>query len=118
MDADLEQKIVALALLVEAVHRLAHAERRRDRTVGHRKCGHHRVANGLHDRAGLGADDLRQDAKMPAHEIIGNQITDTVVELGRAFEVGEQEGKAGDLEPLLRIERVGAVQVAENLVGE
>jgi len=41
-----------------------------------------------------------------------------LVELGRALEVGEQEGEAGDLEALVDVDRVGAVEVAERLVGE
>ena len=66
----------------------------------------------------LGGDDLVQRAEMRAHQVEGDQVADPLVELGRALEVGEQEGEAGDLEPLVDVERVGAVDVAEGLVGE
>ena len=55
---------------------------------------------------------------MLAHQIVGDEIADALVERGRALEVGEQEGQAGDLEPLIDVERVGAIDVAEGLVGE
>ena len=118
VDADLEQQILVAALRVERAHRLAHAQRRRHRAVGRREGRHHRVADRLHHRAGLGRDDLVQHAEMRAHEVVGDEIADPLVELGRALEVGEQEGEAGDLQPLIDVERVGAVDVAEGLVGE
>ena len=55
---------------------------------------------------------------MRPHDIEGGQVADTFVKFGRASEVGEQEGQAGDLQPLVDIERVGAVEVAERLVGQ
>ena len=55
---------------------------------------------------------------MPLHQIEGDEIANPLVELGRAFEVGEQERQAGDLQPLVDVERVGAVDVAESLVGQ
>ena len=55
---------------------------------------------------------------MLAHQIVGDDVADPLVELGRAFEVGEQERQAGDLQPLIDVERVGAIDVAERLVGE
>ena len=66
----------------------------------------------------LGRDDLVQHAEMLAHQVEGDEIADPLVELGRALEVGEQEGEAGDLQPLVDVERVGAIDVAEGLVGE
>ena len=56
--------------------------------------------------------------KCALHEIEGDEVADPLVELGRAAEVGEQEGQAGDLQPLVDVERIGAVEVAERLVGE
>jgi hypothetical protein len=55
---------------------------------------------------------------MLADEVIGHEIADALVELGRALEIGEQEREAGDLEALIDVERIGAVDVAEGLVGE
>ena len=48
----------------------------------------------------------------------GDQVADPLVKLGRAFEVGEQESQAGDLEPLLDVYRVGSVYVPEDLIGQ
>jgi len=56
--------------------------------------------------------------KMLTHKIVGDEIADTLVERGRALKIGEQEGEACDLEPLIDIERVGAKDVAKCLVGE
>ena len=55
---------------------------------------------------------------MLAHQIVGDEIADPLIERGRALEVGEQERQAGDLEPLIDIEGVGAIDVAEGLVGQ
>ena len=55
---------------------------------------------------------------MLAHEIIGHQIADPLVERSRAFQVREQERQTGDLEPLIYIEGVGPVDVAEGLIGQ
>ena len=118
MDADLEQQILVAALGVDARHRLAHAQRRRERAVGRRKRRHHRVADGLDHRARLRRHDVVEHVKMLAHQIVGDEIADPLVKRGRAFEVGEQKSQADDLEPLVDVERVGAIDVAEGLVGE
>ena len=55
---------------------------------------------------------------MTAHEIEGGEIADPLVERGRASEVGEQDGQARDLEPLLGIERPAAIEIAERLIAE
>ena len=55
---------------------------------------------------------------MLAHQIVGDEIADALVKRGRAFEIGEQESQAGDLELLIDVERVGAVDVAKGLIGE
>ena len=104
--------------VVEPAHRLAHAQRRGQRTVGRQEGRHHRIADGLDHGAAFGRDDLVQRAEMLAHQVEGDQVADPLVELGRALEVGEQEGEAGDLQPLVDVERVGAVDVAEGLVGQ
>ena len=63
-------------------------------------------------------DDLVKDMEMRPHEVEGDEVADPLVEFGRAAQVGEQEGQAGDLEPLVHVQRIGAVEVAEGLVGE
>ena len=118
MDADLEQQILAAVLGVEGAHRLAHAQRRGHRPVRGRKRRHDRVADRLDDGAGLGGDDLVQHPEMRPHQVEGDEVADPIVEFGRALQVGEQEGQAGDLEPLVEVERVGSVDVAEGLVGQ
>ncbi len=53
---------------------------------------------------------------MRSDEVEGRQVADPLVKLGRTSQIGEQEGQAGDLEPLVDIDRVGAVDVAKHLV--
>ena len=55
---------------------------------------------------------------MCPHEIVSNEIADTVIQLGRTFEVGEQESEAGDLQPLVDIECVRPIDVTERLISE
>ena len=55
---------------------------------------------------------------MLAHQIIGDDVADAVIKRRRALEIGEQEGEAGDLQPLVDVERVGLIDVAEGLVGQ
>src|SRR6266481_4394748 len=116
MNADLEQQVLALALFIELAHRLAHAQRGADRPIRGRKRCHHRVADRLHHGAGLGGDDLGQDAEMCSDEVICDQVADAFVKLGGALEIGEQEREAGDVEALIEVERIGAIDVVECLV--
>ena len=62
---------------------------------------------------GLRRHDLVQHAKMLTHQIVSDEIADALIERRRALEVGEQEGQARDLEPLIDVERIGAIDVAE-----
>ena len=55
---------------------------------------------------------------MRADELVSGDIADAIVKLGRAFQVGEQKSQAGELKPLIDVERVGAIEVAEDLVGQ
>ena len=55
---------------------------------------------------------------MSAHQIVGDQITNSLVEFRRTFEVGKQKGETRNLEPLIHVERVGAMNVAECLVSQ
>src|SRR4029077_10975089 len=86
--------------------------------VGSGKRRHHGVADRLDDRACLGGHDLVKHTKMLANEIIGDKVSDSVVELGRTFEIGEQERQAGQFQALIDVKRIGAVNVAEYLVGQ
>ena len=49
---------------------------------------------------------------------IGHEIADAFVELRRAPQIREQEGEAGDLQALIDVQRFGAIEIAEGLVGE
>ena len=118
MEADLQQQILAAALGVEGTHRLADAQGRGDRSVWGREGRHHRVADRLDHGPGFGGDDLVEDAEMRPHHVEGDEVADPLVQLGRAFEVGEQKSQAGNVEPLIDVDRVGAVDVAEGLVGQ
>src|SRR5258708_14985177 len=53
---------------------------------------------------------------MRSDEIEGHEVTDPLVELGRALEIGEQESEAGDLQALVDVERAGPIDVAKGLV--
>ena len=55
---------------------------------------------------------------MLPYQLVGNQIADARVKLGRALQIGEQESETDDLETLVDGERVGAVKIAERLIGE
>ena len=107
-----------LLLALRRSHGVTHLERGGDRPIGRREGRHHGVADGLDHRAALQGDDLLQRAKVCPHQIEGRQIADAVVELGGALEVGEQKRQAGDLEALVHVQRAGAVDVEERLVGE
>ncbi|MNL46493.1 hypothetical protein D3C87_1692110 [compost metagenome] len=55
---------------------------------------------------------------MGFYQVEGGEIADALVKLGRAAQVGEQECEAGDLQTLVDVDRIGAIDVAECLVGE
>ncbi len=55
---------------------------------------------------------------MLLHQIIGREIADPFIELRRALQIGEQESQAGDLQALVDVERVGAIEIAKCLVRE
>jgi hypothetical protein len=59
-----------------------------------------------------------QYAEMVAHEVVSDQIAHALIESRRAFEIGEQEGEACYLEPLIWVERVGVIKIAKCLIGE
>ena len=116
VDSDLEQQ-VAIAVL-DAGHRVAHAQRGRNRPVRGRKRGHDRITDGLHHRTGFGGDDLGEDAEMRSHQIVRNEIADPLIELGRALEIRKQKGEAGYFQPLVDVERIGTIDVPERLIRE
>src|SRR4051812_8846733 len=104
-----------LALGAEIAHRLAHADRSGNGAVGRLEGRHYGVANGLHDRAPFGRDDLLQQAEMLVDEIEGGEVADALIEFGGVPEIAEQESQAQYLEVLADGERVGPVDVAEGL---
>jgi len=108
MDPNFEQQIVAIAPAIEALHRLAHPQCRGNRSIGCRKGCHDGVAGRLDDGTRLRGDNPVEDLEVRSDEVECGQITDLLVELGRAPEIGEQKCQAGDFEPLVDIDRVGA----------
>ncbi len=67
---------------------------------------------------GLGRHDILQNVKVLSDEIVGDEIADPLIKRGGALEIGEEEREARDLEPLIDIEDVGAIDVAKRLVGQ
>src|SRR5262245_28486193 len=55
---------------------------------------------------------------MRAYQVVGNEITDAVVKLGGPFEICKQKREAGQLQPLIDVERLSSIDVAEYLVGQ
>ena len=113
MNADLDQQVI-----LNRGDRCVHAQRRGQRAVWRRKSRHHRIADCFDHCARLGGDDLVEHAEMRADKLEGGDIADAIVKLSRAFQIGEQKGQAGELEPLIDVERIGAIDVAEDLVGQ
>src|SRR5215211_8282260 len=118
MEADLEEQVIAASLTVETAHGLAHLQSSGDGAVRRGKRRHHGIAYGFHDRSSLTGDNLVQNPKMRAHEIIRRKVSHPLVELGRSPQVGEQERQARDLEPLVDVERVRPINVPKGLVRE
>jgi hypothetical protein len=80
--ADLEEKVFAAPLSIEAAHGLPHLQSRSDGPIRRRKGGHHGVPDGLHHRSSLTGHDLVQDLKMRSHEVVSREIADALVKLG------------------------------------
>jgi hypothetical protein len=55
---------------------------------------------------------------MSLHEIVSHEIADPIVKFGGALQIGEQEGQTGDFQSLIDVERLGAINIAECLVGQ
>src|SRR5436305_14397856 len=113
MNAHLRAQALMRALGAKIARRLAHAVRRRNGAVGRLKSRHHGVANGLHDGAPFGRDDLLQQPKMLVDEIEGHEVADAFIERGGVLEIAEQESQAQYLEALADGERVGPVEVTK-----
>src|ERR1700756_1894948 len=107
-----------LALGAKIAHRLAHANRGGDPAIRRLEGRHHRIPNGLHNRTVFGSDDLLEQPEMLVYEIEGDEVADTIIKLGRASEVAEQESEAQDFQALANGQGVGPVDVAERLIGE
>ena len=55
---------------------------------------------------------------MRPDEVERDEVAHPLIEFGRTSEIGEQKRQAGDLQTLIDIDRVGAVEVAKYLVGQ
>src|SRR5271165_1641843 len=55
---------------------------------------------------------------MRPDEVEGDQVAHPLIELGGTSEVGEEKCQTGDLEALIYVDRVGAVEIAKDLVGQ
>ena len=53
---------------------------------------------------------------MCAHQIVGDQIANSFVKFSRSFEVGKQKAETGNLESLIHVERISAINIAKCLV--
>lgn len=53
---------------------------------------------------------------MCPHQIEGSEIANALVKFGRASEVREEEGQAGDFQSLIHVERVGLVDIPKRLI--
>src|SRR6266852_8913950 len=111
MDAHLQAQALMVTLGAKIAHRLAHADRSRNGAVGRLEGRHHGIADGLHDGAAFGRDNLLEQPEMLVDEIEGGEVTDALIELGRALEIAEQESQSQDLEALADGERVSAIDV-------
>src|SRR4029077_20240514 len=69
-------------------------------------------------RPRLRCDDFVENSEVRFHQVKGDQVPYPLVEFGGSFEIGKQERQAGDLETLVDIDRVGAVDIAKDLVGQ
>src|SRR5216684_1475065 len=116
MDPYLEQLPVAGARVVEIAHCLSHAQRSSNRPIRGREGRHYRVAAGFDHGTRLGGDNLVEELKMRSDEVKRDQVANPLIEFGRAPEVREQERQAGDLQALIDVNRVGAVDIAKDLV--
>ena len=118
VDADLQEEVLSPTLGVEMVHRLAHPQRGGNGAVWRRESSHHGIADRLDHGSSLRCDDLLQDAEVRPNEVEGDEVSDTLVKLGRSLQVGEQEGEARDLQTLVDGQRVSPEDIAEGLVCE
>src|SRR5262249_38394297 len=102
----------------EIAHRLAHADRGGDGAVRGLEGRHHGIANGVHDGASFGRDDLLQQSEVLVDEIEADEAADPLIERAPAFEIAEQKSQAQDREALTEGACVGPVDVAKGLIGE
>ena len=116
MQANVEGEVLVAARTVDFAHLLAHLHRGTNGAVGSWERRHHRVTDGLDDRAAFRRDRSQQRAEMVTDEVESGQVAHAIVERRRAHEVGEQDRQIGDPEPLLGIEGGVAVEIAEGLV--
>jgi hypothetical protein len=78
VDVDLEQQVLALVLLVQRAHGVAHPQRG-DCAVRRGESGHDCVADGFHHGTRFGGDDLVQDPEMRLDDVECHQVADAFV---------------------------------------
>src|SRR3546814_3345886 len=81
------------------------------------KGGHDGVADGLHQGPVVAPHDAAEISEVIAHQVIGGGIADAAVEVGRAPEVGEQQGDARHRHLVARAQHLVREEVAEGLQG-
>jgi hypothetical protein len=79
------------------------------------KARHHRVSNGLDHRAAARGDHLAQQAEMLADEAVCVHVAHPRVELGRAFDISEEDGQGFQPQTTLRGNALGAEEIAKYL---
>ena len=97
VDADFQDHGIA-GRCFHVLHGGMHCEGRFDGVDRIGKGRHHRVADGFDDRAFVPANHFGKKLKMITHQAESPRVTRLLVNGGRAFEVGEQNGDVGDLD--------------------
>src|SRR5260370_34037994 len=110
--------ILSSKSLLRSPTRLAHPQCCCNGPVWCWESRHHRIADRFDDGPAFAGDYVVDHQKMSLDQIIGDQIAHSLIKLGRALQVGEEESETGYFESLRDIERIGAIDVAERLVRE
>ena len=107
-----------VVVAIEAIDFFRDVQRRRNRVRRPREDGHHRIADRLHDGAGMLLNGRVEQREMLADQRIGVEIAEPLIHGGRALEVGEQEGDLPDAEALPLVDTLGAEEAPEGLPRE
>ena len=92
MQAHLEADIIALVIADQIAHCAHHADGCRGAVIAVGKRRHDCVTHGFDHGARVAAHDLFQRDEMILHEAVGGKVALSIVQRGRTFEVGEQQG--------------------------